>query len=372
MRNLIVHLMLYLGLGLITLGYLPVSAETRVPVLHHGGAAAVTLVETRTVPAAFSCPKIAPVPPISATAWLTQGIDVGQLTGAAIIGIFQPVFAVLCSTIDRITTIPPGQDFLLSTGQDITWNNQVVINLSNASLVIATLFLALVLVIGGLNVMAGERVSTLLPRVVLAAVASFAAPTFIRFAINLENAMCGVVLANGWVAVAVGSPTGDQGGFLQAVLAQFEGAPANTGLPVLMVVFIDSVMFVGISIQLLVRIGALDLLIVLASLAMMCYALPQWQRWAILWTTAFFAVLSLQFFDDVAISLGGGLVSTFGGGSFIGMLVGIADLVLVLSIPRWLGNVVTNTIGNTPNVFGAIGGALGDIAGGVARVAAML
>jgi hypothetical protein len=373
MGKLLVRVMIYLSLGLITLGYLPAQVETPVSAVHHTGAA-VTLQETRALPAAFTCPKIQPVPPISPTAWLTQGIDPAQLTGAAIIGIFQPIFTVLCTTINSITKIPPGQDFFLSTGADITYNNPVVMKLSDASLIIATLFLALILTIGGLNVMAGERVTALLPRVALAAIASFAAPTFIRFAINLENAMCGVALANGWVAVAVGSPTGDQGGFLQALLGLFQGgAPTSGGLPTTIVTFIDIFMFLGISIQLLVRVGALDLLTVLASLAMMCYALPQWQRWAVLWTTGFIAVLSLQFFDDVAISLGGGLVATVGGGgSIIGMLIGIADLVLVFSLPRWLGSVVTNAVGEVPSVPGAIGGAFGDIAVGLARAAAFL
>jgi hypothetical protein len=101
---------------------------------------------------------------------------------------------------------------------------------------------------------------------------------------------------------------------------------------------IDLVMSVLLCLQMLVRIGLLDFLIVLAPLGFLCFALPQTVAWGRLWVQAFVSTLLLQFLQTVCIGLGSVLISSFGHAtySFVSILVGIATLYIAFKLPSML------------------------------------
>jgi hypothetical protein len=92
--------------------------------------------------------------------------------------------------------------------------------------------------------------------------------------------------------------------------------------------------------QMLVRLALLFLLIVLAPLGLLCFGLPQTQGYGRLWTSTFAATLFVQFFQVVALALGGMLISSTQttrllnlDTGVVSLLVSTAVLYLVLCIP---------------------------------------
>jgi hypothetical protein len=89
----------------------------------------------------------------------------------------------------------------------------------------------------------------------------------------------------------------------------------------------------------LMRLALLDLLLALAPLAMVLWALPQTERWAALWWRTFLPTLFCQFLQVAALGLATALARALGrpGEAALAPLVGIATLVLVPKLPGLLG-----------------------------------
>jgi hypothetical protein len=180
----------------------------------------------------------------------------------------------------------------------------------------------------------------MLSRVVLAAIAAHASLQFIGLFVRLNNAMCVAVLGTN-------APT------VSDIVAFLNIPAANGNGFVVVETLIIDLMSVVVLLQELVRLGLLDLLIVLSPLAALLYASPGSQRWGNLIVVAFFATLFLQFAQVTAIVIGAALITTINTTfSIVSALAGIAVLFFVLKIPGWLGSAVTNAIGGVGSPFG--------------------
>src|SRR5262245_15201962 len=130
----------------------------------------------------------------------------------------------------------------------------------------------------------------------------------------------------------------------------------------LLVVLIYVVMGLLLVLQQLMRLALVDVLLVTAPLAAICWILPQTNGWARLWGTLFVGTVFAQFVQVLALRLGFNLATSFPPGTAAGLiqpLLGIAVLALVLKIPGLMrggaagGNFVGSLVGT------AMGAAVG-------------
>jgi hypothetical protein len=254
----------------------------------------------------------------------------------------------------QVVKFAAGQQFVFQTGANVTFNQPLVIKMWQANVLAADVALALVLVWIGYNIILGlYQPLALLSRVVLAAIAVHASLTFIGLFIGLNNALCASAI------LTAGLPNLSD---IAAVLGFHFNPNANGALVFQTLIIL--VMGLVVVLQLLVRVGLLDLLIVLSPWAMLLYASYATQRWANLWSAAFFATLFLQFLQTSAIALGAALIATIGQTfSLVSAFAGIAVLVFVLRIPMWLGSAVTASIGTVRSPFSYAASAAREVVG---------
>ena len=106
--------------------------------------------------------------------------------------------------------------------------------------------------------------------------------------------------------------------------------------------FIYLVMALLLMLQMLMRLGLVDLLIVVAPLAMACWVLPQTQAWARLWSSLFTGTVFVQGLQVLGLRLGTALGSELSGtaagahAETLQAFLGIAVLALVLRLPRYM------------------------------------
>jgi hypothetical protein len=133
-------------------------------------------------------------------------------------------------------------------------------------------------------------------------------------------------------------------------------------------------MFVLLILQQLMRLALVDVLLVLAPLAALCWILPQTYGWARLWGSLFVGTVFAQFVQVLALTLGVGLFSadtlqaTGPGAALLQPLLGIGVLWLVWKIPGLMrgdsggGNFVPSLVGTA--VGAAVGGGVSRAVGG--------
>ncbi|GER88950.1 hypothetical protein KDW_31120 [Dictyobacter vulcani] len=221
--------------------------------------------------------------------------------------------------------------FMFITPDGLTYTQPVVIHLHAWMVGVMDSLLVLALILGGYKVMLGQHdvLREFAPGFLFAAISGTFSLFFITQAIQLQNALCVSLLG-----VLASAGVGDLS--LPLGVINWATAPAYEVLTYL----IDLLMCVCLSIQMLVRIGLLDFLIVLAPLGLLCF-----RR---LWIHAFLSTLLLQFFQTVCIGLGSTLIASFGHASYsvISMLVGIATLYIAFKLPgMMLSNVVRHSVG---------------------------
>src|SRR5215211_5358057 len=127
---------------------------------------------------------------------------------------------------------------------------------------------------------------------------------------------------------------------------------------------------VSLVLQQLMRLALVDVLLVCAPLAAVCWILPQTNGWARLWGSLFVGTVFAQFVQVLALRLGFNLATAFPPGTAAGLiqpLLGIAVLALVLKIPGLMrggaagGNFVGSLVGTA--VGAAVGGGASRLAG---------
>ena len=101
-----------------------------------------------------------------------------------------------------------------------------------------------------------------------------------------------------------------------------------------------------ISLQMLVRIALLDLLLILAPLGILCFALPQTSAWGRLWAQAFVSALIVQPIQIVLLGFGAALIALPQVGGIAATLTGTAALYLACRVPGMLLSSATRAIGS--------------------------
>ncbi len=125
-----------------------------------------------------------------------------------------------------------------------------------------------------------------------------------------------------------------------------------------------------------VRLALLWILLVLAAPGLACFALPQTSGFGRLWLSLTASTVLVQFFQVVALTLGGTLLVSLGGNNLFGvggplaeLLVCVAMLYLVLRIP---GIVHRYAFRPMLDASGAVAGAAGGVAAVAPRLLALL
>ena len=249
----------------------------------------------------------------------------GALT--ALLGILAWAQGLGGSAFNFITRTPPEGSYASSSVVTLwTW----VVGVADAAL-------ALLVMWGGYLVMSRHALDLrahsamqILPRIALAALAANLSLAFATFFIDLGNALSDGV---GQVALP---------GYATASAVQQD-------LATLILAVVYAVVGFLLVAQMLLRLALLDVLIVLAPLGFLCWALPTTQAWARLWASTFVATALVQFLQMLALRLGALLVNELTPGRLdsatLTLLVGIAALVLTFKLPGMLQNWALRSVG---------------------------
>ncbi len=262
--------------------------------------------------------------PLDVTCWLQNA---AQWVAQQITSALQPVInALLKSPLNIITQTPPAD----------TYQNGTVLTWSNAFLAVVDLALASLIVVGGYNVIVGRelglphsQLAEFLPRLLLAFGAAHFSLYFLGLFIDLENALCGVATTLAGTSMLT-----------NLIVGIFQGNLAGEGLLAWVLVFVLGVMAILLGAQMVVRLALLWILLVLSGPGLACFALPQTMGFGRMWLSLTASTVMVQFFQVVALALGGTLLSSLGasnlfgvGGTLATLLVCVALLYLVLRLP---------------------------------------
>ena len=298
--------------------------------------------------------------PFDVICWLTNA---AQWIGQQIINALQSVInGLLHGPLDIITQTPPAD----------TYQNATVITWSNAFLAVVDLALASLIVIGGYNVMVGRGLGLphsalpeFLPRLLLAFGAAHFSLFFLGLFIDLENALSGVAL-----------DLASHSMLTNIIAGIFQGNLLGEGFLVVVLAIVLGIMSLLLGAQMVVRLALLWVLLVLSGPGLACFALPQTMGFGRLWLSLTASTIMVQFFQVVALGLGGTLLTALGasnlsglGGTLATLLVAVAMLYLVLRIP---GIVQRYAFRPMMDASAATAGAIGGAAGFAAEVAPRL
>ena len=262
--------------------------------------------------------------PLDATCWLQNA---AQWIAQQIMNALQPIVRALLQNPLSILTQTPSTD---------TYSNPTVITWWTSFLGVAGLALGCMVVVGGYNVMVGRylglRHSELvefLPRLLLAFGAASFSLYFLGLFIDLENALCAEAINLAGTSILT-----------NLILSVFQGNLLGEGLLVWLLTVVLGGMAILLGIQMAVRLGLLWVLLVLAGPGLACLALSQTVGYGRLWLSLTASTVMVQFFQVVALALGGSLITAIGVTNIFGVdhtlatiLVCIALLYLVLRIP---------------------------------------
>ncbi len=254
-------------------------------------------------------------------------------------------------------------NFVARTPEKLSYNNDLVKQFGTAAQVLANGLLAVVTLVGGFNVMLRpylgstyQGVLEFLPRLLLGVILVNTAAWWGRLAIDANNAAC----------VVFGAPNLAD---IFSTLLRVANEPI-TGLLMGLVVVVMGLLLV---VQQLMRLALVDVLLILAPLAALCWILPQTQGWGRRWGTLFVGTVFAQMVQVLTLHLGFSLATDLppmsAAGVLIQPLLGIAVLALALKVPSLMGggaaggNVVSSLLGT------AVGAAVGTGVGVGARAA---
>jgi hypothetical protein len=290
-------------------------------------------------------------------AWLRD--VVGQIVAGFLGGLISGIGGA-------ITAFPNDADFLLRTPEALSYRNDTVVQFAGASQTLANGLLAVITLVGGFNVMLRPYLGSsyasaleVMPRLLLGAILINTAHWWTQLAIDANNAFCAVFGA--------GPPP------------NLANALARSMLPTeLLIGLIYVVMGLLLVLQQLMRLALVDVLLILAPLAALCWILPQTHGWGKLWGTLFVGTVFAQAIQVLALRLGFNLATDMPAGTAAGLiqpLLGIAVLAVVLKIPGLMrgggggGTLVGSLVGSAAGAvvgggasrlaLGAVGGSRG-------------
>ncbi len=234
-------------------------------------------------------------------------------------GLRQIVSTVLNSQVNVITRTPPEASYASATVQNL-WG--VMRTVANGALALAAMWAAFDLIAREQLGSPYHEAMEILPRLALGALLVNTSLSWAQLSIDANNALCGLV--------SQGSlPAWDQTTEISQLLIQ------------VLATLIYLITALLLLLQMLIRIALLDVLVVVAPIALLCGILPQTQRWSGLWTSTFFGAVFTQFVQMVALRLGssilGDLTPLGADGRLLSIFFGIALMALTLKIPGLIG-----------------------------------
>ena len=255
-------------------------------------------------------------------------------------GLFSSFAQTLSGFFSGVLSWAKSFGFMFITPDALTYNQPVVGQLHTWMVGVVDSLLVLLLVIGGYHSLLGQNqlLKELAPRFILSGVAATGSLFFLTQCIEVQNQLC-----LGFQAALATAGIGNLS--LPLGVINWVNAPVYEVLTYL----IDLLMSVLLCIQMVVRIGLLDFLIIMSPLGFICFALPQTVAWGRLWAQAFVSTLLLQFFQTVCIGLGSVLISSFGHSTYtvVSIFVGIATLYIAFKLPNMLlSNVLHASVGS--------------------------
>lgn len=241
-------------------------------------------------------------------------------------------------------------NFLSQTPPGLSYQHPDVRRLWGGLRAVADAALALVAMAGGYNVLLRRHLGArydgafeLLPRLAVGALLVNTSLWWGALAVDADNVLCSAIGAAGfpgWGRIA-----GD------AALAAGAGVAAVVWTPAQLVLVIALLLYLGLCLvfvlQMLMRLVLVDVLLIVAPLGLLCWILPQTQRWARLWSSTFVSAVFTQFVQVAALVLAGDLLSAIGSGAgpagtVLGPFLGLATLILVLKLPGFVGRQVSD------------------------------
>jgi hypothetical protein len=241
----------------------------------------------------------------------------------SVISLFQGIATLLRSAIDTI--LASSANFVTRTPPSVSYDSPTVRGLWSATRGIANAALVLVALVGGFNLLARGQLGEvrddaveLLCRLAIGALAANTSLWWGQLFVEINNALCAVAG--------------------QATLPAWERAETTTHvLANVLASFIYLVMGLLLVLQQLMRLALVDVLLLLAPLACVCWVLPQTRPWYERWDRAFFCAVFVQFLQVAALKLGSALLLELTpqgeDAVVVGVLLGIAVLALTLKLP---------------------------------------
>ena len=230
--------------------------------------------------------------------------------------------------------------FIFHTPDQLTYHAPPVQAMYTYSLGVVGALLTFILAVAGINYMTGRSVewSQTLPQVVMCGIMAWGFQPFIALFIELGNDFIfGMQFAVG----------------VQPTFPAY-GASANAFMDILAFI-IELLADLLLALEALARLALLDLLIAIAPLGIMCYALPQSRAWGRMWAEAFAATILIQPIQTMLVLLGAKMVSllvTFfqaGIPPLVQILVGLASIILALKVPQLLLSRATHLVSDFHN-----------------------
>lgn len=276
--------------------------------------------------------------------------EIKQQTPGLFLSALGGLLTALAQELDDVLKVATGFNFLTQTPPGLSYNHPDIQRLWGSLRAAADAALALVAMAGGYNVVLRRHLGArsdgaleLLPRLVVGALLVNTSIWWTSLAIDANNALCSAIGGAGfpgWGRIA-----GD------ALLAGAAGLAAIAWTPAQLVLVVAVLLYLALCLvfvlQMLMRLVLVDVLLIVAPLGLLCWILPQTQRWARLWSGTFVSTVFTQFIQVAALVLASDLLSAIGSGAgpagaVLGPFLGLATLILVLKLPGFVGREVSN------------------------------
>jgi TrbL/VirB6 plasmid conjugal transfer protein len=213
-----------------------------------------------------------------------------ELFNNALLGLSRDVTEKLASLVEALLV----SSLINQTPPELSYGSDAVRGLWEKVRAAANAGLAVITVWGGVNVMLNPQIRApyhgaleLIPRLLVGALLVNTSLDWGRFVIDVNNALCrevGSASIPGWQAL-------QQAGASSILVHLIAGG----------IYLVLSLLLAG---QMLMRLALVDVLLILAPIALLCWVLPQTYSWARLWMTTFFGTVFVQFVQVVVLQLG--------------------------------------------------------------------
>lgn len=254
--------------------------------------------------------------------------------------------------------IQPLVNLIATTPLEFTTANDVVIGGWNTMTAVADAFLALIVIVGAIQIMYGQSTGTLympvsqfVPKVILTAILIHLSFIIGQDLIILNNSLCGLVRA-------------DVQGFIRQVnRGQLFNNTQTLGLTVVLTI-VFGISLIRVLFQAVKRVIFFDVLFVLSGPAFLLSFHPQTAPWFAFWARTYLVTIFTQFLQFLTFGLGFQFLIATKQTGFTGMVLAIAMLNLTAEIPALLSRFSASA--------GASAGGIGNLVGTAIRVATLL